>query len=116
MTRRSQLARYGMSEQDMLDLLRLQEGRCAACGRKFSQGRRPNVDHDHGPGGAVRGLLCVRDNHDLLGRFGDDPEFYEAVARYLRNPPASLLPGPPRRHVDAPPVDLHRDAPGCTLA
>ena len=56
---------YGMADGDWDRLLALQGGRCAICGCTARE-RRLVVDHDHKTG-AVRGLLCTRDNHDLLG-------------------------------------------------
>jgi recombination endonuclease VII len=49
------------------------------------------VDHDHAIGlynrDAVRGLLCKRHNR-IVGEAGDNPEVFESLARYLRDPPA----------------------------
>lgn len=98
-----QLAVYGMSTGDWTKLLSLQEGRCGICHRPFKTGRVPHIDHDH-RSGFLRGLLDVRCNSDLLGHFGDDPDFYQAVADYLRSPPAGELEGAPRRYRDAPPT------------
>jgi hypothetical protein len=92
-----------MTPKDFTDLLELQGHACPACLRPFRQGRGPQIDHAHGDG-ALRGCLCARENYDLLGRFGEDPAFYERVAAYLREPPAARLAGPPRRHTDAPPA------------
>lgn len=55
---------YGLTEQDITDLLRIQNHRCKLCeclihdkhGLKNSSGKA-HVDHDH-QAGAVRGLLC----------------------------------------------------------
>lgn len=50
-----------------------------------------SVDHDHKTG-LVRGVLCKHCN-DLLGRVGDDPVYFELMAKYLRNPPAREVVG-----------------------
>lgn len=83
--------KYNMSPEQYDDLLKQQGGRCAFC-RKKPRARDPRlaVDHDHRTG-MVRGLLCKRCNHDLLGFFGEDPGYYQRVAKYLTYPPARML-------------------------
>jgi hypothetical protein len=83
--------RYNMSVEEYKELLDKQGGRCAFC-RKKPRARDPRlaVDHDH-RSGLVRGLLCKRCNHDLLGFFGEDPDYYQRIADYLRRPPARAL-------------------------
>jgi hypothetical protein len=78
--------RYGLKPGDYQKLLAAQGGRCAICG--CAPGRkRFAVDHDHKTL-EVRGLLCLRCNHHLLGASHDDtPILYAAIA-YLTNPPA----------------------------
>jgi recombination endonuclease VII len=65
--RRTQLKiRYGMTEQDYARLLEQQDYRCPICLRAFDpNGIRPPVDHDHGPSGKVRGILCSACNRAL---------------------------------------------------
>jgi Recombination endonuclease VII len=96
-SRRATLKRYGLDPDDYLALLALQDGRCGICERPFTPARVPNVDHCHDGDQLTRGLLCTRDNHDLLGRFTDDVVFFQGVVAYLLDPPAARLPGPPRR-------------------
>jgi hypothetical protein len=50
-----------------------------------------SVDHDHKTG-LVRGVLCKHCN-DLLGRVGDDPEYFRLMYEYLSNPPARQVVG-----------------------
>lgn len=82
---------YGITEAQYLEILESQGGRCAICGRKPAAGKNLHVDHDHRTG-AVRGLLDVRCNHELLGRLGDkDPGLFRRAAEYLETPPASAV-------------------------
>ena len=70
------------------EMLRVQGGGCAICGRPPSDKRKLDIDHDH-QRMVVRGLLCPRDNI-LLGN-STDPLWHRAVADYLENPPALWL-------------------------
>lgn len=72
---------FGMSWDDYELLLACQDHRCAICRgkpRKYLFA----VDHDHKTG-EVRGLLCSRCNHRLLGSANDDPARLRAAADYL---------------------------------
>ena len=77
---------YGLSPAEYDRLLALQGGRCAIC-RGRPKSKRLAVDHDHGSG-AVRGLLCSRCNHDLLGSAWDSLALASALWHYLNTPPA----------------------------
>jgi len=102
-TRRSALRRlYGMDEDDLVSLLAIVRHRCPICLKPFTPRRIPQIDHGHGGQQLVRGPLCARCNFDLLGCFGDDPDFYQRVVDYLRYPPATHLDGPARRAPGAP--------------
>lgn len=74
---------FGMTWDDYELLLVCQDYRCAIC-----RGRpRKNilaVDHDHKTG-EIRGLLCSRCNHRLLGSANDDPQRLRAAADYLES-------------------------------
>ena len=70
----------------------LQGGRCAIC-RGLPRKNRLAVDHSHDESLAVRGLLCKRCNHDLLGAAHDSIELLKAAIEYLTNPPYSQLKG-----------------------
>lgn len=76
---------YGLGQEGYDALNLLQGGKCAIC-RKRQLDRAIAVDHDHKTG-AVRGLLCKRCNHDLLGAAFDSLAILEAAVRYLRTPP-----------------------------
>lgn len=81
------LRTYGLSADEHAALLALQGGRCAICNQR-PQSRAMPVDHDHDTG-QVRGLLCTRCNHDLLGAAHDRVEILRAAVHYLEHPPAS---------------------------
>jgi len=85
-------ASFGISLDNYNQMLEVQGGVCAICGRagqgRDGRGVNPDkprrlcVDHDHATG-AVRGLLCGWCNR-TLGRFDNDAERFEKAAAYLR--------------------------------
>lgn len=85
-------------------LFKKQGRRCAICQREPRKIRLA-VDHDHRTG-KVRGLLCKRCNHDLLGSAHDSVEILYDAINYLEQPPADrflksvpVAPVKPRRQV-----------------
>ena len=78
--------KYGITEERYAELFKQQNGRCAIC-RNRPRTQRLAVDHDHKTG-EVRGLLCKRCNHDLLGGGHDDFETLWRGIVYLMFPPA----------------------------
>lgn len=78
---------YGLTPEEYDRLLALQGGRCAICRNRPGK-KRLAVDHHHQEG-HVRGLLCGRCNHDLLGAGYDSPEKLLAGYHYLNTPPTS---------------------------
>lgn len=78
---------YGITGDDYATLLKRQGGKCAIC-RARPKSKRLAVDHDHKTG-AVRGLLCSRCNHDLMGAAWDSLAIAVALWHYLNTPPAS---------------------------
>lgn len=89
---RATLRRYGMSQDDWLDLLREQKSVCGVCRLPPKNGKMV-VDHHHVKGWKkmrpaqrklfVRGLCCSFCNFYLLGRMMTANRA-DAVARYLR--------------------------------
>lgn len=74
---------YGITIAQFDDMMRLQGGVCAICGRPPNTGRRLHVDHDHRGIKRVRGLLCTFCNLRVLGRGREDAECHEIAAWYL---------------------------------
>ncbi len=92
MSRASELKRkYNITVEMYEEMRSAQDGRCYIC-RKKPRARDPElaVDHDHRTG-LIRGLLCPRCNHDQLGRFSEDPMYYQRAHDYLAYPPARKL-------------------------
>lgn len=78
---------YGLTSEQYDALLERQGGRCAIC-RARPKSKRLAVDHDHKTG-VVRGLLCSRCNHDLLGSAWDSLAMATALWHYMNTPPAT---------------------------
>lgn len=72
---------YGLTWDEFDLIFATQDGRCAICGGKPRK-YRLSVDHDHKTG-EIRGLLCSRCNHKLLGSANDDPARLRKAADYL---------------------------------
>jgi hypothetical protein len=85
------LSAYGITLDQVAQLLLLQGGTCAICGGTEPgkhRGKVTNwhVDHNHKTG-EVRGLLCINCNNGL-GRFKDTAELLGRAYDYLLDPPA----------------------------
>lgn len=78
---------YGITADDYEELLKRQGGKCAIC-RARPRSKRLAVDHNHTTG-EVRGLLCSRCNHDLLGSAWDSLAMAVALWHYMNTPPAT---------------------------
>ena len=78
---------YNLSKEGYEKILSEQNGVCYICERspdKIRPRRNLAVDHDHKTG-RIRGLLCYRCNHVLLGRIlRDDPVLLERALIYLK--------------------------------
>lgn len=70
-------ATYGLSPDDLTELLAQQDGRCAIC----LTAEAIHIDHDHADG-RIRGVLCFRCNA-ALGQLGDDADVVRRAADYL---------------------------------
>jgi len=80
-------AAFGLTPEDYATLLARQGGVCAICVQR-PVSKRLAVDHDHNTG-EIRGLLCGRDNHELLGAAHDSLQHLLSAVNYMVNPPAS---------------------------
>lgn len=81
---------YGITGEEYEALLAAQDGKCFIC-EKPPRAKRLAVDHDHNLGftrEAVRGLLCRRCNHRLLGSAHDATRILKRAIEYLEQPPA----------------------------
>lgn len=77
---------YGITEQEYLSRLLIQNNSCLLCKREFSNewgATAPVVDHCH-THGHVRGILCNECNRGL-GYFHDNKEALMNAAQYLAN-------------------------------
>lgn len=93
---------YGITPEEYRRIFHdVQGGRCAVC-RNQPRSIRFAVDHDHKTG-EVRGILCKRCNHDLLGGGHDSIDTLWNAIVYLIHPPAQRAEG------WEPPVDLTLD-------
>ena len=82
---RHYMNRYGIGEQEILRLTKIQQGRCGICHSQLPSRKNAvalQVDHDHVTG-KVRGLLCHKCNIGL-GSFSDDPHRLIDAVAYLR--------------------------------
>jgi hypothetical protein len=81
---------YGITMDEFKNLLELQGGGCAICGKPVaSLRRRMNIDHCHETN-KVRGILCSGCNTGL-GHLGDNIEGLKKAMDYLMNPPINAL-------------------------
>lgn len=94
---------FGLDWDDYSMLFECQDRRCAICGgrpRKYMLA----VDHDHKTG-EIRGLLCSKCNHKLLGSANDDPERLRRAADYLEEFGPREVFGQPRVVPGFPPIE-----------
>lgn len=82
---------YGLEPGVYAELLAAQDGRCAICQNRPAK-LRLAVDHNHDTD-EVRGLLCKRCNHNLLGGAHDSIELLQRAIDYLTSPPARKILG-----------------------
>lgn len=77
--------KYNLTPEHVEKLLDAQNHRCV-CGKPFTKSRPYCVDHAH-LSGLVRGLLDHTCNHEI-GYHQERLEWFEAIATYLKDPPA----------------------------
>lgn len=82
---------FNLTPDEYATLLTSQDGKCAICLAR-PRTRRLAVDHNHKTL-EIRGLLCTRCNHKLLGAAHEKPEILRRAALYLEEPPASAVIG-----------------------
>lgn len=78
--------RYGLTMEELKELINSQNGYCYICGRhesSFKGKRRLHLDHCHKTG-KVRKLLCIRCNN-ALGFLDDNIERLEKCISYLKD-------------------------------
>lgn len=88
---------YGITPEEYQRIFAVQGGRCAVC-QNQPRTIRFAVDHDHDTN-EVRGILCKRCNHDLLGGGHDDVAVLWRAIEYLLFPPAKYAQRPSREAV-----------------
>jgi hypothetical protein len=71
--------RYGLTIEEVQDLVVVQEGKCACCDTPVNE--YSSVDHNHKTA-KVRGLLCKTCNF-AAGFLKDDPDACRKLAAYL---------------------------------
>ncbi len=71
-------ARYGVTPQDVEEMVAAQKGTCAICTTELGN---YHIDHCHATG-AVRGLLCSFCNRSL--KIVEDDRLHKAAVAYLR--------------------------------
>lgn len=79
---------YGIDAAEYDRIFKIQGGRCFICRNKPAS-KRFAVDHDHRTE-EVRGILCKRCNHDLLGGAHDGVSLLWRAIGYLLFPPAQF--------------------------
>ena len=77
----SRIRMYGIDVPDYERILAEQGGGCYICGKKPSERRALDIDHDHKTG-KVRGLLCSNHNR-AIGLFGDNIRGLIKALEYL---------------------------------
>ena len=100
---------FGVEWDDYERMLACQEGRCAIC-RRLPRKFALAIDHDHSTG-EIRGLLCYRCNHKLLGSADDDPAILRRAADYLESFTARDVFGEPRYMPGVTPTDREEAQP-----
>jgi hypothetical protein len=78
--------KYGLNEDDFLNMLEYCNNSCEICEKKFTSDSRYTtacVDHNHS-NGHVRGLLCHQCNK-ALGGFKDDVKLLNRAVVYLES-------------------------------
>ena len=75
-------AAVNLTVEELNDFFEQADGECEVCHRQVGEDKL-HVDHNHETN-QYRGLVCGNCNIGF-GQFGDNPNFLEAAAKYLRN-------------------------------
>ena len=87
--RRNLKCKYNLTVEEYNKMLELQGGKCAICGKTTKENKRAlSVDHDHKVQKKykeilIRGLLCTRCNHYIMGILRDNKEIFKGLIKYL---------------------------------
>lgn len=83
------LKTYGLTLEEWDIIFTAQGNVCAICKRSPKVNETFHLDHEHqnGPSGPVRGIVCPYCNTRIIGRLKSH-ERAQALADYLRDPPA----------------------------
>ncbi len=89
---RNLLYRYGLTEQNIQEILNRQNGCCGVCKDPLAMGPNMHIDHDHSLGrkNGLRGLLCRSCNLGL-GHARENERILMSAIEYLRRHRASLV-------------------------
>ena len=74
--------KYGITEQELIDLMEKSNYGCFICGKKHDDKQKLNIDHCHKTG-KIRGLLCW-DCNIGISKFKDNSTLMERAASYVR--------------------------------
>jgi hypothetical protein len=80
---------YGITADEYAAIFKAQGGKCGICGGR-PRSERLAIDHDHTTQ-EVRGLLCSRCNHELLGAAHDSLDLLRKAVAYMEEPPAGPI-------------------------
>lgn len=73
--------KFGISLEQAMDILALQDNKCAICETPMEMGPKTHLDHNHNTN-KIRGFLCQKCNHGL-GLFQDSQKFLKSAVKYL---------------------------------
>jgi hypothetical protein len=73
---------YGITNEQVSEILERQNGLCGLCKEPLEKGRRQTIDHNHRTG-KVRGILHQKCN-TILGFHESNPSLYSKILEYLK--------------------------------
>jgi hypothetical protein len=75
------LKKFGITLEEVLNILKNQNNKCAICSLSVKLGSKTHLDHDHLTGN-IRGVLCQKCNHGI-GLFNDSTQILKSAILYL---------------------------------